>query len=199
MAEFFGTRELEFQPREVHPGLFAIRMETEEPLRDYLRLQLRLPLVSRLGPLAKTFDFVATAAPGVKEILTVGKLAYEVREDNYDLVVVDASATGHVVGQLASPVAMAELVGVGVVRQQTAWMTDLLTDPAVTGVVIVATPEEMPVNETLELVDRLDAETGIDIAAVIANRVLPELFGRGEEAVFDAIDTTAGREVLTKA
>ena len=51
-----------------------------------------------LVPLAKTFDFVATAAPGVKEILTVGKLAYEVREENYDLVVVDASATGHVVG-----------------------------------------------------------------------------------------------------
>ena len=65
------------------------------------------------------FDFVATAAPGVKEILTVGKIAYEVRERNYDLVVVDASASGHVVGQLASPVALGELISVGVVQAQT--------------------------------------------------------------------------------
>ena len=170
-----------------------MHMETEESLKEYLRLQLRVPLISRLGPLAKTFDFVATAAPGVKEILTVGKLAYEVRERNYDLVVVDASATGHVVGQLASPVAMSELVAVGVVRQQTEWMTDLLPDPATTGVVIVATPEEMPVNETLDLIDRLEAETDIDIAAVIANRVLPELFTRAEEAVFDRIDSADAR------
>jgi anion-transporting ArsA/GET3 family ATPase len=196
LADAFGVGPLKFAPTEVQSGLFAMAMDTEESLKEYLRLQLKVPLLSRLGPLAKTFDFVATAAPGVKEILTVGKLAYEVREDNYDLVVVDASATGHVVGQLASPVAMAELVRVGVVRQQTEWMTDMLTDPAVCGVVIVATPEEMPVNETLELVDRLDAETGIDLAAVIANRVLPELFGRGEEAVFDEIDTPAGRQVL---
>jgi anion-transporting ArsA/GET3 family ATPase len=196
LADAFGVGPLRFAPTEVQDGLFAMAMDTEESLKEYLRLQLKVPLLSRLGPLAKTFDFVATAAPGVKEILTVGKLAYEVREDNYDLVVVDASATGHVVGQLASPVAMAELVRVGVIRQQTEWMTDLLTDPKVCGVVIVATPEEMPVNETLELVERLDEETGIDIAAVIANRVLPELFGRGEEAVFDRIDTPEGREVL---
>lgn len=196
LADLLGVGPLKFAPTEVQPGLSAMAMDTEESLKEYLRLQLKLPLLSRLGPLARTFDFVATAAPGVKEILTVGKLTYEVREAHYDLVVVDASATGHVVGQLASPVAMNELVKVGVVRQQTEWMTDLLTDPATTGVVIVATPEEMPVNETLELVERLGAETDIDIAAVIANRVLPELFGRAEEEVFDRIDTAEGRAVL---
>ena len=78
-------------------------MDTEESLKEYLRLQLKVPLLARIGPLARTFDFVANAAPGVKEILTVGKLTWEVREDHYDLVVVDASATGHVVGQLPRP------------------------------------------------------------------------------------------------
>jgi anion-transporting ArsA/GET3 family ATPase len=155
-----------------------------------------VPLLARLGPLARTFDFVATAAPGVKEILTVGKLTWEVRENHYDLVVVDASATGHVVGQLASPVAMADLVKVGLVRQQTEWMIEMLTDPATTGVVVVTTPEEMPVSETLELMDRLDSETDIDVAAVVANRVLPELFTHDEEALFDRIDTPEGREAL---
>jgi len=92
-----------------------------------------------------------------------------------------------VVGQLASPVALGELIGVGVVQAQTAWMIDLLKDPATTGVVVVATPEEMPVNETLELVGRLGTETEIDLAGVVANRVLPELFSRTEEELFDEL------------
>jgi len=196
LADFYGTAPLRFTPTEVQNRLFAMTMDTEESLREYLKLQLRVPLISRLGPLAKTFDFVATAAPGVKEILTIGKLAYEVRERNYDLVVVDASATGHVVGQLASPVAMKELVSVGIVRQQTDWMLKILTDPLQTGVVVVATPEEMPVNETIELIGRLDSETDVNVAAVIANRVLPELFSRDEEAAFELLDAPAGRSAL---
>jgi anion-transporting ArsA/GET3 family ATPase len=139
---------------------------------------------------------VANAAPGVKEILTVGKLTYEVREDNYDLVVVDASATGHVVGQLGSPVAINELVRVGLVRNQTDWMIDLLTDPATTGVVVVTVAEEMPVTETLELIERLQSETDIDVASVVVNRVLPELFARGEEDIFDVLRAPAGRGAL---
>ena len=197
LADFYGVSPLRFDPTAVTDNLFAMAMDTEESLKEYLKLQLKLPLIMRLGPLAKTLDFVATAAPGVKEILTVGKLAYEVRERNYDLVVVDASATGHVVGQLASPVAMNDLVRVGVVRQQTEWMLELLTDPATTGVVVVATPEEMPVNESLELIGRLRSETDIDVAAVIANRVLPELFGRGEAEVFDELDGAKGRAAMT--
>ena len=78
-------------------------MNTEDSLREYLRLFVRIPLVGRIGPLARTFDFVADAAPGVKEILAVGKLCYEVRERHYDLVVVDAEASGHIVAQIGAP------------------------------------------------------------------------------------------------
>ena len=60
-------------------------------------------------------------------------------------------------------------------------MIDLLTDPATTGVVVVTVAEEMPVTETLELIERLRSETDIDVASVVVNRVLPELFARGEE------------------
>jgi anion-transporting ArsA/GET3 family ATPase len=159
-------------------------MNTEESLKEYLKLQLKVPLLARVGPFARSLDFVANAAPGVKEILTIGKLLWEVREDNYDLVVVDASATGHIVGQLAAPQAINELVKVGRVRDQTRWMVDLLSDPAVTGAAIVATPEEMPVTETLELVERIRSETDVRVAGVIVNKVLPELFGRGEQETF---------------
>ena len=103
VAAFFETGPTALQRPRGAPGLSAMSMDTEASLREYLRLNLRIPVVGRIGPLAKAFDFVATAAPGVREILTVGKLCYEVREQHYDLVVVDAPATGHVVGQLAAP------------------------------------------------------------------------------------------------
>jgi anion-transporting ArsA/GET3 family ATPase len=188
LADFYETKPFRFREREVEPGLFGMAMDTEESLNEYLKLQLRLPVVARVGPLARAFEFVATAAPGVKEILTVGKLVYEVRENKYDLVVVDAVATGHIVGQLAAPQAINELVQVGLVRSQTDWMLDLLGDPRTTGLCIVATPEEMPVNETMELVGRVREETNVDLAAIVVNRVLPELFGRSEEACFEHLN-----------
>ena len=118
-----------FEPTELAPGLFGMAMDTEASLREYLRLQLKVPLIGRIGPVARTFDFVADAAPGVKEILTVGKLCHEVQERTYDLVIADAPATGHVVSQLAAPQAINELVKVGRVRDQTSWMVDILRDP----------------------------------------------------------------------
>jgi len=187
LADFFEAEPNTFTPQELSPGLFAMAMNTEESLKEYLKLQLKVPLLARVGPFARSLDFVANAAPGVKEILTIGKLLWEVREDHYDLVVVDASATGHIVGQLAAPQAINELVKVGRVRDQTRWMVDLLSDPAITGAAIVATPEEMPVTETLELVERIQTETEVHLAAVIVNKVLPELFGRGEEETFQRL------------
>jgi anion-transporting ArsA/GET3 family ATPase len=174
-------------------------MHTEESLKEYLRLQLKIPVLARIGPLARTFDFVAQAAPGVKEVLTVGKFLWEVREKHYDLVVVDAAATGHVVAQLAAPQHIRELVQVGLVREQTGWMIDILEDATQTGVVIVAAPEEMPVNETIELHQRITDETNVDLAAVVVNRVLPELFARGEEEIFDQLREPEHEEALSKA
>jgi anion-transporting ArsA/GET3 family ATPase len=187
LADFYETGPTRFEEREIAPRLWAMSMDTEASLKQYLSLQLKLPLVARVGPLARMFDFVASAAPGVREIVTVGKLCWEVKERHYDIVVVDASASGHVVSQLAAPQAINGLVQVGLVRQQTGWMLDILGDPAQTGLVVVATPAEMPVNETLELTARVEAETNVDLAAIVVNRVLPELFGRGEEEVFDRL------------
>jgi anion-transporting ArsA/GET3 family ATPase len=188
LAATLDTTPLTFEPRRIEPDLFAMAMNTEDALREYLRLFVKVPLVGRIGPLARTFDFVADAAPGVKEILGVGKLAYEVREAHYDLVVVDAEASGHIVAQIGAPRVIGDLVQVGMVRDQTKWMTDILEDPARTGLVIVTTPEEMPVAETIDLIARLDAETGMAPSAIVANRVLPALFDRRQAEVVDRLD-----------
>jgi anion-transporting ArsA/GET3 family ATPase len=197
LARAFETGPLDYRPRELAPNLWAMTMDTEESLKEYLR-ELRIPLVGRIGPVARVFDFVAQAAPGVREILTVGKLAFEVREDHFDLVVVDSPATGHVVGQLAAPEAIREVVHVGVVRSQVEWILEMLHDPATTGAVIVTTPEEMPVNETIELIERLDLEAHVDLAAVVVNQLLPELFTSREEALFERLRKAAMQKRFTE-
>ncbi|HWD52014.1 MAG TPA: ArsA family ATPase [Acidimicrobiales bacterium] len=198
VSGFYEAPPTGFAEKELLPGLFVMTMDTEASLREYLKLQLRIPVIGRIGPLAKAFDFVATAAPGVREILTVGKLCFEVRERNYDLVVVDAPASGHIVGQLTAPQAINDLVKVGLIRSQTDWMLDILSDPAQTGLVAVCTPEEMPVNETIELAVRVKKETTVKLSAVVVNRVLPELFGRQEELVFDGLATAGPLEELAE-
>ena len=189
LADALGASSLAFEPSEVDDGLFAMAMNTEDSLREYLRLFVKVPLLGKIGPLARTFDFVADAAPGVKEILAVGKLCHEVRERNYDLVVVDAEATGHIVAQIGAPQVIRKLVQVGMVRDQTDWMLDILHDTDTTGVAIVTTPEEMPVTETLDLVDRLEPETGVSPTVVVVNRVLEPWFDRDDADIAAALTT----------
>lgn len=192
LAGLFEHGPVGFEPVEVHPGVWAMQMRTEASLAEYLRLHIRVPAFARLGPLAGVVELVANAAPGVKEILTVGKVCYEVRESiagraDWDLVVVDAAATGHVLAQLDSPRAIQGLVQVGPIRQQTDWMVQLLSDPAVTALSVVTTAEEMPVNETVELLERAGREVLVPLLAVVVNRVLPAPFTRAEEVVFEAL------------
>jgi anion-transporting ArsA/GET3 family ATPase len=169
-----------------------------------LKLNLRIPVLGRIGPLANVLEFVATAAPGVKEILTVGKVCWEAREAlegraDWDMVIVDAAATGHVLAQLDSPRAIQELVQVGPVRQQTDWMAEFLSDPSLTALHVVTSPEEMPVNETIELVGRATSEVNVPLRSVVVNRVLPEPFTRADEPVFDALADGPGRDALVAA
>ena len=191
LAAYLGRDTLTFTPAEVSPNLFAMAMNTEDSLREYIRLFLRVPVIGSLTPLARIFDFVANAAPAVKEILAVGKLCYEVREHNYDIVIVDSEASGHFVAQVSAPDALATLVRIGIVADQTKWMSDLLHDPAVSTVLAVVTPEEMPVVETIELRERLRKATPIDFAGVVINRM--------PAALVDAVLLEAARAMTVAA
>ena len=171
LAAYLGCPPLKFEPTEVSPNVSAMAMNTEDSLREYIRLFLRLPIIGSLTPLARIFDFVANAAPAVKEILAVGKLCYEAREHNYDMVIVDSEASGHFVAQVSAPDALATLVRIGIIADQTKWMSNLLHDPQVSTVLAVVTPEEMPVAETIELRQRLAKATPIDFGGVLMNRM----------------------------
>ena len=97
LSSHFATTPFDFEPREVRPGLHAMRISRPDALLEYLSLQLRIPGVGRFGGrIARAFDALATAAPAVREIITIGKVYWEVKSGRWDTVVVDAPPTGQI-------------------------------------------------------------------------------------------------------
>lgn len=163
-------------------GPAALQLTTEAALDEYVKMTLRTPISPRsLGPVGRIFDFVATAAPAVREILTIGKIGHEARRGRWDTVVVDGPATGHIVELLDAPAALGELVGIGPLAGESAWLADLLADQDQTEVMLVATPEELPVTETTELLVRLRERTVCRVSTIVVNRMVPELTPTAEE------------------
>jgi anion-transporting ArsA/GET3 family ATPase len=175
LSAHFGSGPLEFKPREVRPGLHAMQMVRSEALLEYLQLQLKLPGMGRFGAVARAFDALATAAPAVREIVTIGKILWEVKEDRWDMVIVDAPPTGQIASYLRAPISISELVATGRIRVQSDWMATTLADPALTVLVLVTLPEELPTTETLETIDWVRATNAVGAPTVITNRVLNEV------------------------
>ena len=164
----------------------TLRLTTRSALDEYLKIYLKLPLsASRLGPLAKIFDYVSAAAPGVRELLIIGKIGWEVKSGAWDEIIVDGPATGHVVELLTAPEAMAELVPTGPLAAQTGWLAEVLAAPK-SGVVIVTLPEELPVSETSELLERLRTETATGVLGVVVNR-MPVALGPNADGEVDRL------------
>ncbi|HJQ76831.1 MAG TPA: ArsA-related P-loop ATPase [Acidimicrobiia bacterium] len=172
LATHFGAGDLGFAPREVRPGLHAMQMVRSEALLEYLSLQLRLPGVGRFGAVARAFDALATAAPAVREIVTIGKVLWEVKEERWDLVLVDAAPTGQITSYLRAPATISELVTTGRISSQAAWMADTLADPEATALVLVTLAEELPTTETKEAIEWVERSDVVPEPIVITNRVL---------------------------
>lgn len=172
LSSHFGTGSLEFAPREIRPGLHAMQMVRSDALLEYLSLQLRLPGMGRFGAVARAFDALATAAPAVREIVTIGKILWEVREDRWDIVVVDAPPTGQIGSYLRAPASISELVTTGRISSQALWMAETLGDPELTQLVLVNLAEELPTTETAETLDWIEKTGVVGRPLVITNRVL---------------------------
>ena len=173
LATHLGQRSIGYAPEEIDPGLHLTAIDLPSALTEYLQLQLKVPTPG-FGMVARAFDVLASTAPGIREIITIGKVVYEVGRDEWDLVVVDAPPTGQIGSYLRAPRTVSELVPSGRVREQSEWMESILAADS-TKVVLVSLPEELPVRETQEAAADLSENHGIGEHIVIANRVLPRL------------------------
>jgi anion-transporting ArsA/GET3 family ATPase len=173
-----------FREVELAPGLFTISIDPEHAMDEYLRIKLGT-LGHALGS-SRLFQAFAMAAPGMRELLSIGKvweLAQLQRRTRgsapYDLVIVDAPATGHGVGLLRTPRTFADIARVGPIAHQGRTIAATIADREVTGVVAVATPEEMPVNETVNLCAALEHDQ-LEIDLVVLNALYPMRFDDDE-------------------
>ena len=174
LAAHFGGGPLGFKPQEMRPGLFAITVDRTRALAEYLKVQIGVPQFATLGPVARAFDALASTAPGVREVITLGKVLWETQHGGYDLVVADCPPTGQIPGLLRAPRTVAELVPSGRISQQAEWMGRLLSRE-LTELVLVNLAEELPTVETEETISLLAAEKLVTAPTIVTNRVLPRL------------------------
>lgn len=167
-----ATGNLEFEPREVRPGLFAMRIVRADALLEYLTLQLSIRGLNWFNSLARAFDALATAAPAVREIISIGKVLWEVREQHWDLVIADAPPTGQIGSYLRAPRSISELVPSGRIQRQAAWMGHTLADPASTQLILVNLAEELPTTETIETISWLKENHLVSKPMLITNRLV---------------------------
>lgn len=199
LSRSFRTQPWDYEEREFRPGLHGTAVDPEESMYEYLDMYYGLRRMSWVMNRTNALDFVTAAAPGLRDLLLIGKI-YEIerrrRDDGrfaYDLIILDAPPTGRIVPFLRAPEGVTEIVRVGPIKRQAGQITEMLEDPHRCAVVIATLLEEMPVTESIEAIEDLRSE-GIALGPIIANRSLTPRFdedaagalgGLGAERVVD--------------
>src|SRR5690606_38638579 len=183
--------------------LRASEMSRDGDLLEYIR-DHGLSLVSKRLVSSGALDVVATAAPGIKDILILGKVKQLERAGAADLLILDAPAAGHAITFLQAARALLDTVRGGPINAQAREVLEMLTDHDRCRVVLVTLPEETPVNELVDTAFSLEDRVGVGLAPVVVNGLYDDVPGLRAEAAAaaEAADTTlrAGEaEALTRA
>lgn len=173
LASAFGKPELGYHEIELHPGITARFLTPDEALVEYLE-DHGLSRISRRLARTGALEVVATAVPGMKDILLLGKVKQLEQDGTADLVIIDAPAAGHAVSFLLSPQGLLDAVHAGPIRKQAAEVVEMLHDPARCRVLLVTVPEETPVNELVETAYAIEDRAGVSLGPVLVNGCYPE-------------------------
>ena len=193
LPRLFGGGQLTYDPSEIAPGVWGMNIVPEESLAEYLDVQYHMKRVSKVFTSSHFVDYITTAAPGLKDVLVLGTVWYleQGRQGDskmqFDTIVLDAPAAGHMLTFLSAPMGLSDALRVGPVRRQSDWLVEMLRDPNRTRVHLVTLPEEMPVSETVETSQALAAKLGLDPGAVFANAVYQELLTKEEQEALDEV------------
>jgi anion-transporting ArsA/GET3 family ATPase len=198
LGELFGVLpEQAGAETELRENLWSISIDPDRALLEWLQ-SLGGRVSGRVLASSGTFQYFTAAAPGAKELismvsiwkLTEGRRGARKRPGNYDLVILDAPATGHALGMLHSPQTFGAIARVGPIASQTKKVTELLADPARSAYLAVALPTEMAVTETLELQDGLQQQIDRSLDGVIVNGTLPRRFSPAELTQIESLDAS---------
>jgi anion-transporting ArsA/GET3 family ATPase len=182
LAACFGEPPLTYEEAELRPRVRARTLTPDDALLEYLddhgmrRVSKRL---TRSGAL----DVIATAVPGMRDILVLGKIKQLERARAADLIVLDAPAAGHAVNFLLSARGLLDAVRVGPIQKQAADVVELLSDPVRCQVLLVTLPEETPVNELVDTAYAVEDRAGVALGPVVVNGCVPPIDFTGDVRV----------------
>jgi anion-transporting ArsA/GET3 family ATPase len=188
-SRIWGTRPSRGRETEVLPGLFTVNLDPRGVMDEYVRHVVKLEMfVHRIIENPIYHRFVA-AAPGLKELMVLGKILMleeaRVRFSHkplWDLIVVDAPATGHGLAFLKVPLVASSAISVGPVANNARRVLSLIRDPAKTALVVVAIPEEMAVVEGLQFEELAEKELRVKPAGFVLNGCHERRFSAQDEA-----------------
>jgi anion-transporting ArsA/GET3 family ATPase len=169
-------------------------VQPERAKEEWLRYQLKSGMLAGVLGGSRLFQYLTAAAPGLSELVTIGKvwdLAQLERRTGgavFDLAIVDAPPTGHGLAMLRAPATYASVARVGPISRQARIIDSFLRDRDSTGVLVVALPEEMPVNETIDFERRLADELTMAVDHVVVNGVYPRRFDGDEARLLRSLD-----------
>jgi len=180
----------------VEPNLSMVDLEPDAAMREYVLSKIRLERVYRAVFENRMVRYFLRFVPSLAETVMLGKVLWHVRQwpdapGGFDRIVLDLPATGHALTLLGVPQSLVTALPSGPMSSEADWMLELLTDPAITSAVLVSLPEELPVNETLELAQELRSRLRVRVGAVVLNQSVKSRFGRVD------LSALSGRPGLT--
>lgn len=156
-------------PRDGHQ-IEVVHLSAPDALEEYLNDHGFKRIAKRLNRTG-VIDMIGTAAPGIDDVVVLGKIKQYERSGRYDLIVVDGPAAGHAVTFLTSASGLANAVRGGPIKQQADDVLELLADPQRCQALLVALAETTPVNETIETAYALEDDVGIRLGPIVVNGV----------------------------
>jgi anion-transporting ArsA/GET3 family ATPase len=167
--------------------LEVMQLRPDEALADYLNHTGLGPLIRRFSR-SEAVEVVSAAAPGIRDLVTLGKIRQLEQADVADIIIVDAPASGHAISFLTSPAGMAESTNSGPIKEQADQVLTMLADEARCQVMLVTLPEETPVTETVETAFALEDEVGVSLGPVVVNGEWSQVSGLAEAvAAWDSV------------
>jgi anion-transporting ArsA/GET3 family ATPase len=196
IAPLLGARPSGARIREVLPQLHTVNVTPHEAMREYGLKVLKFQTIYEAVFENRLVRHFLRIVPSFAELVMLGKILDEVRAQEagrprWDLVVMDAPATGHAVQLLRVPQALLDAVPPGPLRADAEWMRALLLDPARTGVLLATLPEEIPVNETVELDAEIRRVLGMSRAGLVVNAMPASAFDPEQAALVAALADAA--------
>ncbi|HMC79646.1 MAG TPA: ArsA family ATPase [Acidimicrobiia bacterium] len=200
LSSLLAAPTLTSEPRELRPGLWAMHVSPEEALSEYFEVQFHAKRVVKPLVASQLVYYVTHAAPGLRDILMLGKIWYQVaRKGEFDLAILDTPAAGHAVSMLRSPEGFLEAVPVGTLAGHARRVSDWLHDPDQVAVHLVSLAEDTPVRETLETTRLLEERLRMNVDCVHVNTLYPPFAeDPAVNAALDRLKTPRGLRPRTK-